>query len=128
MITDSQNKILLLHRNTPARSQWEIPGGKLEAGEKSETAAQGEVKEELGIAIQIIKRLGQHQFSEDQNQMIYTWFQAKITSGSPKIMEKEKFDQLKYLALDKLTKMKPLLSANTQNFLEEYLSDKIKLS
>ena len=31
VITDSDGNILLVHRSTPKRTQWEIPGGKLEA-------------------------------------------------------------------------------------------------
>jgi len=33
IIQDKDGKILLLHRNTPKRTQWEIPGGKIKEGE-----------------------------------------------------------------------------------------------
>jgi len=34
VIENNEGKILLLHRNTPERQQWETPGGKIEPNEE----------------------------------------------------------------------------------------------
>jgi ADP-ribose pyrophosphatase YjhB (NUDIX family) len=48
--------ILLLHRKT--RDCYELPGRKIDDNETPETAAMREVKEELLVDIEIIKKLG----------------------------------------------------------------------
>ena len=44
VIKDDQDRILLIHRNTPKRTQWEIPGGKIEEGEVAEATANVKLK------------------------------------------------------------------------------------
>jgi mutator protein MutT len=57
IITHS-DKILLI-RNSYRPSQWNFPGGGIERGETPEAAARREVLEEVGIALDEIKYLGQ---------------------------------------------------------------------
>lgn len=117
IIADDMGRILLLHRNTTKRRQWEIPGGKIDEGEEAEQAALREVKEELNVDVEIIDLLGAKEFNEDDFSMHYTWFAAKITNGSPEIMEPETFDDLRYFSVEDLRKMIKDLSPNTQNYL-----------
>lgn len=117
IIKNSEGKILLIHRNTSKRNQWEIPGGKIDDGENPEQTAKREVLEELGIDVQIIDKIGEKEFSEDGFTMDYIWFNAKIISGKPKLIE-ENFDEFKYFSLDELKGMKDKLSPNAKNFVE----------
>lgn len=118
------DKILLLHRNTPKREHWEIPGGKIDEGEDPETAAIREVIEELGIEVVIQKLLGEKGFAEDDYTLHYTWYLAKITSGDATIMEPETFEDLSYFSIDDMQKIK--LSAGAQAFLTLLKSEDIK--
>ena len=118
IILNDNKELLLLHRNTVKRTQWEIPGGKVEKDELLENAAIREAREELGVEIKIIKELGNMNFCEDNNTMNYTWFLAHINEGIPQIMEKDKFDILKYWSLNELKVIVNELSPNTQNFLK----------
>jgi 8-oxo-dGTP diphosphatase len=115
IINDSQNNILLLHRNTAARQHWEIPGGKLETDEDAASSAVREVKEELGITVKIEKLLGGREFTEDDIKMHYTWYKAKIVSGQPKVMEPEIFDGMRYFSADEMHDI--VLSTGAQTFL-----------
>jgi len=117
VITDSNGKILLLHRNTARRQQWEIPGGKLENEEETNEAAIREVKEELGVEVQIIRKLVEKTFDEDGYTLHYTWYLAKIIRGEAGIMEPESFDDMKYFTSAQMQKIHNELSPNTKNFL-----------
>lgn len=116
IIYDDQGKILLIHRNTKKRVQWETPGGKIEENESPEQTAMREIKEEIGVGIEIIKNIGQKDFQEGDYTMKYIWFEAKIITGIPYLVEKETYDDLKYFSLEEL-KLKTDLSGNTQNLL-----------
>ena len=125
---NENGELLLLHRNTSIRKQWETPGGKIENDEDAQKAAEREIEEELGVEIEIVKKLGKRDFIEDKYVMTYTWYQAKVLSGELKIMETEKFDDLKYFSWKKLQDMKDQLSPNTHNLVEAYFSNNIQLS
>lgn len=116
IIQNSKGEILLLHRKTSKRDQWEIPGGKIDEGEKPEETARREIEEEINIKVKIIKKLGEKEFTEDEYCMDYIWYKATIVSGIPKIME-DKFDEIKYFSFDKLKEIKDKLSPNTLNFI-----------
>lgn len=120
VIEDKNGKILLLHRNTPERKQWETPGGKIEKGEAPKSAAKREVAEELGIDVQILNEIGRKDFQEDGHDMVYIWFGAKIISGTPKPME-AKHDKVEYFSWEELKLMKDL-SPNTKNLVDHHFS------
>lgn len=65
VILNGERKMLLIHRNSPNRIQWELPGGKVEKDEECEIAAIRELKEELDIKIKTIKYLGYDISNED---------------------------------------------------------------
>src|SRR5215203_2317723 len=87
IIPDDQGRILLLHRSTPKRTQWEIPGGKIEPGESESETVVREVREELGVDVRLRRRLGDQHFTEDSYSMHYTWYLGVVTSGTPNIGE-----------------------------------------
>lgn len=124
VILNKVGDVLLLHRNTANRNQWETPGGKVEVGENTERTAEREAEEEIGVNIEIIRELGRKDFIEDTFTMNYIWYLAKIKSGLPKIME-NKFDDLKYLSWNDLQKMMDKLSPNTQNLVNAYFVNEL---
>lgn len=124
IILDEQQRILLLHRNTPKRVQWEIPGGKIDGEEDAAKTAEREVEEELGVNVDILRKLGDRHFSEDGFTMHYTWFLAEVASGSPHIAEPNTYDDLRFFSLDDLKTIEDT-SPNTRNFVDELVSGKI---
>lgn len=106
-----------MHRNTPQRRQWEIPGGKIEPNESAEQAALREIKEELGVEVKIIKHAGLKEFTEDNVRLNYSWYIARIISGQPKIMEPQTFDQMRFFTPKELQANWEDLSQSTQNYL-----------
>lgn len=126
IIKNSENKILLLHRNTSKRKQWEMPGGKVEQDEKPAEAARREIKEELGLIVRIKKETGRKEFIEDGFSMSYIWYKAVIIKGKPILMEEE-FDKFKYFSWNELKEIKSSLSPNTQNLIDAYFNGDLKL-
>lgn len=126
VITDADGKILLMHRNTPKRTQWELPGGKIDEGESPEETAVREIKEELGVDVELGKLLGKKEFTEDDFINEYIWYSAKITHGTPVPVE-DKFDEVNYFSIAELEQMKKTLSSNMKNFLEALLTKEITL-
>src|SRR6476660_2848916 len=113
VITDDYNRILLLHRNTGERTQWELPGGKVEEEELPEQTAIREIYEELGVEVNLIRSIGKGEFEDDENEYEYFWFLAEVADGSPSIMEADTFDDLDYFEIEDL--MSLALSANMVN-------------
>ena len=120
IIVNDNSGILLLHRNTPKRIRWEIPGGKIEVGESEIETVAREIKEELVVDVEIVRLLGSRDFTEDGYTMSYHWFLGLISVGSPVVGEPETFDDLRYFSRGELIANVPALSSNTRNFLDAW--------
>lgn len=127
IILDQDSRVLLIHRNTEGLKQWEIPGGKVEEWESGFEAAERELYEELGLEIDVRKRLGDKAFFQNGVNMHYIWYLASIKSGSLKILEPETFDDIRYFSAEDMRSNFDLLSPNVQNFLGMVESNQISL-
>jgi len=123
----NKDKIYLLHRNTPKRVQWELPGGKIDEGENAEHAAIRELEEELGVLVKINKKIGEKVFYEDEYSMHYTWFLAELIQGHPQVIEIDKFDDLKAFSWEEIREMYDDLSENTKNLVTSYYANELAL-
>lgn len=119
IIPDGNGRILLVHRNVPGKEQWELPGGKIEAGETPEETAIRELQEELGVQIRIIKQAGTTFFREDDMEIDYFWFLSGIRKGNPALQEAS-FDQIGYFATGELAAASMRLSPNVRNLLRAF--------
>ena len=94
-IFDSEGKLFITQRGRKAkneRDKWEIPGGSVEFGETFEKAIKREIKEELGIEIEVLELLGvcDHIIPDEKQHWVSPTFICRITKGTPKILEPEK--------------------------------------
>ena len=99
VIVNENGEVLLLHRNITKLTQWELPGGKQEPGESLAETAKRETLEELDVEVAIIRELGIGEFEHAGVNWVYTWFLAKITSGTPRPAEADRYDGVKYFNL-----------------------------
>ena len=78
------NKILLVKRgHPPHQGEWALPGGFVEYGETSETAAKREVQEETGIVIELSAILGVYSDPDrdPRGHTVSVVFVGKMVSG-----------------------------------------------
>jgi 8-oxo-dGTP diphosphatase len=125
VILDEYGGILLLHRSVAERTQWELPGGKVEPGEAPEQAAIREIDEELGVEVRLTKVLGSGEFEEGDAEYQYVWFQAVVTQADPMLHETDKFDDLDYFDIEDLPEL--ALSANLHVLFEKIISGDMAL-
>jgi 8-oxo-dGTP diphosphatase len=136
IIPNGEGKILLIHRNTAKRKQWEIPGGKIDelvdgkivrSGRSEEDTVRRELQEEVCVDVELLKRLGEHDFQEDTYTMRYTWFLGRIASGTAAIGEPDKYDELRYFNQAELINLIDELSGNTKNYLDAWSTGQFNL-
>lgn len=87
-------KILLVKRGTIVfKGYWALPGGKVNADETIEHAVLREVKEETGLEVKIVRKVGEYQEAGFQDGREYDYdaacFQVRPTGGNIKKQERE---------------------------------------
>lgn len=127
IILDPQGRLLLMHRHTPERTQWETPGGTIDPGEEPEFTAVRELKEELGVDVEIVRELGRQDFTEDEKGMSYAWYLSKIVGGEVELLEPLWYDEFRYFSWDEAKAMNDLLSANAKNLIAAYFAKEFVL-
>lgn len=125
VILDENECVYLLHRNKNGLVQWELPGGKVEASESIEYAAIRELREELGVKVNVKKMLGETSFNENNIMHIYTWFLAEVKEGTLSVCEPETFDDLQSFSIEELSSLK--LSNNMKKLYESVLAGEVNL-
>ncbi len=106
LIQNERGEILLALRSQQAkneRGKWEIPGGAVEFGETLEQALQREIKEEIGIEIEVgeLLHVCNHILPEEQQHWVSPTYICQIKSGTPTIMEPQKCDALEWFTPEK---------------------------
>ncbi len=96
--------ILLIRRNTvPFKGYWALPGGRSEPGETVEQTIVREVKEETGLGVSIIRKVGEYHEEGVQGGVEYDYypacFQVKVVGGEIKKQEGE-IQEIQLFSLD----------------------------
>lgn len=106
-IFNDEGKLLLEKRGPLAKNEvgaWIVPGGTVDFGETLKEATIREVKEELGVDIELGEQLlcYDHLLPDENQHWVATAFMARIISGTPEILEPGKCDEIAWFSLDSL--------------------------
>ncbi|MEU6219569.1 (deoxy)nucleoside triphosphate pyrophosphohydrolase [Streptomyces sp. NPDC047022] len=96
----SGNRLLAARRSAPAElaGRWELPGGKVEPGERPEHALARELHEELGVRAEPVERVpGQWPLKPGYILQVWT---AHLLTGTPEPLEDH--DALRWLAPEEI--------------------------
>jgi len=102
------NKILLIKRNTiPFKGYWALPGGRMDPSETIEQTIVREVKEETGLDVTIVRKVGEYIETGVKDDVEYeyypTCFVVKPVGGEVKKQESE-IQEIKIFSLNELPK------------------------
>lgn len=120
-IFNDQGKILLSLRGPLAkneRGKWEIAGGSVEFGETCAQAIKREVREELGVEIEVgeLLQLCDHILPDEGQHWLSPTYLCTIVSGVPENKEPGKCDRIEWFSIEEAEKLP--LSLVTQHDIE----------
>jgi len=123
IIVYPNNKILLIKRSTPPFiGYWALPGGRAELGETAEHTAVREVKEETGLDVEIVRKVGEYHERGIQGGQEYDYypvcFLVEPVCGEVKRQESE-IAEVKLFGIDALPAVMAFVHAK---MIKDYLS------
>lgn len=97
-------RVLAAQRSYPPElaGYWELPGGKVDAGETERDALLRECREELGIDIDLRARLGSDTPILDGGGVLKVWW-ARVVAGEPQPLEHKALQWLERGDVDTLS-------------------------
>ena len=109
IITFPPDKILLIKRVTvPFKGYWALPGGRVDPGETVEQTIVREVKEETGLDIAVVSKVGEYHEQGVQSGAEYDYYPAcflvKTIGGEIKKQESE-IEEIKLFSLNEIPKL-----------------------
>ena len=100
------NRILLVKRDTvPFKGYWALPGGRMDPGETVEQTIVREVKEETGLDVTVVRKIGEYIERGVKDEVEYeyypTCFLVKTVCGEIKKQESD-IEEIKLFSLNEI--------------------------
>jgi len=94
IILYSEDKVLLIRRDTlPFKGFWALPGGRMDPGEVVEQTCVREVKEETGLDVEVVCKVGDYHEYGSREGVVYdyypTCFVVRVVGGQVVKQESE---------------------------------------
>ena len=107
VIVDDKDRVLMQKRGKKASNEvgkWKFPGGKMEYGERAEETLKREIREELGVEVEIIKFLFnlEDHIPEEGEYWFVPVYLCRIKKGNVKNLEPEKHEEIRWFEIDRL--------------------------
>jgi 8-oxo-dGTP diphosphatase len=117
------DKILLIKRATvPFKGYWALPGGRLDPGETVEQTIVREVKEETGLDVAVICKVGEYHEQGVQGGVEYDYYPAcflvKIVGGEIRRQESE----IEEIQLFSLSRLPSVLAFEHAAMIKDYIA------
>ena len=119
------DRILLVKRDTvPFKGYWALPGGRMDPGETVEQTIVREVKEETGLDVTIVRKIGEYVEKGVKDDVDYeyypTCFLVKVVGGEIKRQESE----IQEIQLFNLKELPFPLAFEHDKMIKDYLKNK----
>ncbi|MFE7071915.1 (deoxy)nucleoside triphosphate pyrophosphohydrolase [Streptomyces sp. NPDC057620] len=98
----SGGRLLAARRSAPVElaGRWELPGGKVEPGESPERALVRELREELGVSAEVVRRVpGEYALRAPYVLRVWT---VRLLAGSSEPLALQDHDALRWLTADEV--------------------------
>lgn len=106
IIKNDEGKVLLVRRGSKARSHhgtWENVGGEVEANEDPRDAIVREVREEIGVEVEIIDEILAMEDTQVNGEVwLAIIFEGRILTGTPELLEEGKHLAVQWFTLEEL--------------------------
>jgi 8-oxo-dGTP diphosphatase len=104
VIVQDGKVLLLLRKKPPEVGFWSLPGGRVEFGERLEDAVIRELREELGITVEVeaLVCVIDHIVPADKAHWVSPAYRVRLVSGVPQNLEPEKTSAIEWFALSNL--------------------------
>jgi len=127
IISFPPDKILLIKRRTlPFRGYWALPGGIVDAGETVEQTIVREVKEETGLDVAVVRKIGEYHEQGFQDGVEYDYYPAcflvKVVGGEIK----KQVSEIEEIKLFSLSSVPTALAFEHDQMIGDYLVMKKK--
>lgn len=112
IVIKQDGKYLLVQENHPnpkVYGTWNFPAGWVDAGETIEQAAIREAKEEVGLEVELVRKIGVHKDTPESAERHA--YEAKIVGGEIKFPEDEILD-VQWFTFDEIQAMQDKLRSN----------------
>jgi len=102
-LVKNKNKQILMVKLKKVGS-WGLPGGKVKIGELPRETLAREIKEEIGVSVQIDRLVGFREYfwEPDSHFWVDLIYKAKIISGTPRIKEPGKILEIDWRNINDL--------------------------
>ena len=131
LIHDADGRILLIKRRfEPNKGKWSLPGGLLETGERLVDGSRREVREELGVELEIE---GMFQVSEElirdgagktRFHFVLVDFLASLAPRDAKVTLNEESESFSWWTPDEVAGLET--TGNTRAIVEKYFREKLR--
>ncbi len=108
IVIERDGRFLLGKRHPSKKSAphyWCPPSGGIEAGETQEQAAVREAREELGVKVEPLCKLGELDTHDKKGRM--HWWQVRLLEGEPSLANDE-HTELRWVSLDEMKRLEPV--------------------
>ena len=92
VILDKENRILMVKQHHDEKDIWMVPGGGIEEGESSMSAAVREMKEETGLDVEIDRLIWHTEEVSARGQRFVNFFMGRIKGGELTLGADPEFD------------------------------------
>ena len=119
ILNEKKELLLQLRNKAPEKEYWSIPGGKVEMFETFEDAVKREIKEEIGVEIEVGELIGicDHIIKVEEKHWVSPSYLCRIVKGEPRIMEPTKHLDMQWFSLNQLPEK---LTITTQFAIQKY--------